>query len=54
MDSELCYKNYIKKVFYKKLKIALTLKYIWVLTLSTARQLFSIIIAPVVNYILLV
>ena len=54
IDSKLRFKNHIKKVSYKGLKAALTLKCIQALTLSAARQLFRATVALVVDYTLLV
>ena len=54
MDSELRFKNHIKKVSYKGLKAALTLKRMRVLILSAARQLFRATVALVVDYASLV
>ena len=54
IDSKLRFKNHIKKVSYKGLKAALTLKRMQVLTLSVARQLFRATMALVVDYASLV
>ena len=50
MDSELRYKNHIKKVSGKGLKAVLALKRMRALTPSAARQLFSATVTPVVDY----
>ena len=54
IDSKLRFKNHIKKVSYKELKVALTLKRMRVLTLSIIRQLFGAFVPPVIDYALLV
>ena len=54
IDSKLQYKNHVKRISNKGLKVALTLKYIRVLSPLIARQLFIAIVAPVINYVLLI
>ena len=50
MDSELRYKNHIKRISNKGLKAALALKQIRALSPPIACQLFITIVAPVINY----
>ena len=51
MDSELRFKNHIKKMLNRGLKAVLTLKQMRTLTTAAARQLFNAIVAPVINYV---
>ena len=50
IDSELRYKNHVKKISNKGLKTALTVKQMRVLSPTTARQLFIATVAPVIHY----
>ena len=50
MDSRLRFKNHVKKILTKGLKVVLALKRMRILTSAAARQLFNAIVAPVINY----
>ena len=50
MDSELRFKNHIKKMSIRGLKAVLALKRMRTLTTAAARQLFNATVAPVINY----
>ena len=50
MDSELRYKNHVKKTSAKGLNAPLALKRMYALTPLSARQLFGSTVAPVVDY----
>ena len=50
MDSELRYRNHVKKVSTKGLKAALALKQMRMLSPIIARQLFIATVAPVIDY----
>ena len=54
IDSKLRYKNYVKRIFNKELKAALALKQMCALSPPIAYQLFITIVAPVINYALLI
>ena len=54
MDLRLRFKNYIKKILIKGLKVVLTLKQIRTLISVAAHQLFNNIVAPVIHFVLLV
>ena len=52
MNLRLRFKNHVKKILAKGLKVVLTLKRMRTLTSAAARQLFNTIVAPVMNYVL--
>ena len=54
MDSRLRFKNHVKKILAKGLKVVLALKRMRTLTSAAARQLFNAIVAPVIDYASLV
>ena len=52
MDAELRYKQYIAKVATRGLTAAIALKRLRIVSPLTARQLFKVTVAPVVDYAL--
>ena len=54
MDSKLRFKNYVKKILTKDLKMVLALKQMRTITSAAAHQLFNTTVAPVIIYILLI
>ena len=50
MDLRLRFKNHVKKILTKGLKVVLALKRMRTLTSAAARQLFNATVAPVINY----
>jgi hypothetical protein len=54
IDFRLRYKQHIVRAASKGLKAALALKKLQMISLTTARQLFTTIVAPVVDYALCV